>query len=80
MPQGYENTNNQLLHDIAELARSYKLSNNELLTIIAQNGGGGSVVRQPKISHLEPSATIGNVRDKVNQILVALERAGILEN
>lgn len=54
----YENSNNELLHDIAGVSRDQEMSNNELLTQIRDNGGGGGSATGKSQLLAEPTGSV----------------------
>lgn len=72
-------TNNDYLADIARRLRNGGLTNNQLLQLIAENGGGGgNITPQPNVQDLGQDANQVDVINKVDELLEALRQSGIL--
>ncbi len=74
-------SNNDLLSDLADEVRGYNKTNNQLLKLLVNNGGtGGGIIKQPAIQELDPDDTAEmHIIDKINEIIRSDKNAGVTE-
>lgn len=73
-------SNNDLIADLADEVRGYNKTNNQLLKQLGIGGGGTIIIKQPAIEELDPENTSEvDIIEKINEIIVSDKNAGVRE-